>query len=223
MLAIIPLRGGSKGIPGKNIKEIAGKPLCQWAIDAAKKSGIFGRIIVSTDSTEIADIVAEHNGTEVDIMIRPGELARDDTPTEAVMLHVAETEDFQTMCLIQATAPLTTPYDFRSARSKFLSWGVDSLVTVTELKKFVWEPTYHNFTVNPLNYEPRKRPMRENISPVYVETGNFYFTKRWVLEKLHSRLGGYVGRYIVAPEAAIDIDDMNDFERAEELLRGRSN
>ena len=223
MLALIPLRGGSKGIPKKNIKQIAGKPLCQWVIDAALESGIFDRIIVSTDSQEIVDTVFNRNALRVEIMIRPDELALDDTPTEAVMRHVAETERFETMCLIQATSPLTTADDFRAARSKFLSWGCDSMLMVTELRKFVWEPTGHNELVTPINYEPRYRPMRENIQPVYVETGNFYFTKRWVLDDLNSRLGGYIGRYIIDKEKAVDIDDLRDFAEAEYYLRGRMN
>ncbi len=220
MLALIPLRGGSKGIPKKNIKMLAGKPLCQWAIDSALESQVFDRIIVSTDSTEIADTVYKWNGTKVDIMIRPAELAQDDTPTEKVMLHIAETEAFETMCLIQATCPLTEPYDFREARAKFLSWGCDSMLTVTELKRFVWEPVV-NGLVTPVNYDPRHRPMREKIDELYVETGNFYFTKRWVLEELKSRLDGMIGRYIIDKERAVDIDDLRDFAEAEFYLRGR--
>ena len=221
MLALIPLRGGSKGISGKNIKMIAGKPLCQWSIDAALKSGIFDRIIVSTDSREIADTVFDWNGTKVDIMIRPSELAGDDTPTEAVMKHIAETEDFRIMCLIQATSPLTEAHDFRAARAKFVSWGADSMLTVTELKKFVWEPVEYNCLVEPINYNPRSRPMREDIDGLFVETGNFYFTRKWVLEDLNSRLGGYICRYIIPEERAVDIDDLSDFAKAEFYLRGR--
>jgi len=220
MLALIPLRGGSKGIPKKNIKMLAGKPLCQWAIEAAREALIFDRIIVSTDSREIADIVHDWNGTKVDIMIRPEELAQDDTPTEKVMLHIAETEAFHTMCLIQATCPLTAPNDFRAARAKFLSWGCDSMLTVTELRKFVWEPVFEGL-VSPINYDPRNRPMRDNIDKLYIETGNFYFTKRWVLEELKSRLDGYIGRYIIDKERAVDIDDLRDFAEAEFYLRGR--
>ncbi len=222
MLALIPLRGGSQGIPGKNIKMIAGKPLCQWAIEAALETDLFRRIIVSTDSREIADTVYDLNGTRVPVMMRPDELAQPDTPTEAVMKHVAEVEDFKVMCLIQATSPLTDPHDFRSARAKFLSWGCDSLLTVTQLNKFIWEETCYKEFLSPLNYDPRKRPMREDVCPVYVETGNFYFTRRWVLERLNCRLGGYIGRYIIDPERAVDIDTMADFALAEEHLRGRN-
>lgn len=221
MLGLIPLRGGSKGIPGKNIKMIAGRPLCQWSIDAALESGVFDRVIVSTDSREIADIVSELNGTKVDIMIRPYELALDDTPTESVMKHIAETEAFSVMCLIQATCPLTEPHDFRAARAKFISWGADSMLTVTKLKKFVWEPVDYNFLVEPINYNPRSRPMRDNIDSLFVETGNFYFTKKWVLNSLNSRLGGYTCRYIIPEERAVDIDDMEDFKKAEFYLRRR--
>ena len=216
MLALIPLRGGSKGIPGKNIKLIAGKPLCQWSIDAAIESGVFDRIIVSTDSEEIADVVRD-----VEVMMRPPELALDDTPTEAVMKHVAETVDFKEMCLIQATSPLTEAYDLRAARAKFYSWGADSMLTVTRLNKFVWKPTENDFLVEPVNYEPCNRPMRQGISHLFVETGNFYITRKWVLEKLNSRLGGYICRYIIDKDRAVDIDDLSDFAKAEFYLKER--
>lgn len=218
MLALIPLRGGSKGIPGKNIKEIAGKPLCQWTIDAALQSQVFDRVIISTDSREIADTVYDWNGARVDVMARPPELAEDDTPTEAVMKHVAETEQFDVMCLIQATSPLTTAYDLRAARAKFISWGCDSMVTVTKLNKFVWRPAEYDQIVEPINYTPTTRPMRQNIDHVYVESGNFYLTRRWVLDRLNSRLGGLICRYIIDPERAVDIDTLDDFKEAERCL-----
>ncbi len=220
MLALIPLRGGSKGIPKKNIKMIAGKPLCQWVIDAALEAQIFDKVIVCTDSEEIAGVVSNRNGTKVPVMMRPEHLALDDTPTEHVMRYVAEVEDFKYMCLIQATSPLTEASDFRAARAKFHAWGCDSMLTVTELKKFVWLPTSYEQLVYPLNYDPCNRPMREGVKPVYVETGNFYITTREILEK-YSRLGGMVGRYLIDEEKAVDIDDMNDFAKAEFYLRGR--
>ncbi len=221
MLALIPLRGGSKGLPGKNIKMCAGKPLCQWVIDEAKKAVIFDRIIVSTDSEEIAGVVYSYNQASVDVMMRPAELAQDDTPTEAVMLDVAKTEDFRRICLIQATSPLTIASDFQAARAKFLSLGCCALLTVTELKKFVWRESWAKGCVEPINYNPRNRPMREGIKPLYVETGNFYMTYKETLVRTGSRLGGSVGRYIIEPERAVDIDTMADFEKAEQLLRRR--
>jgi len=223
MIALIPLRGGSKGIPKKNIKEIAGKPLCQWVIEAALESQMFDRIIASTECEQIADTVRKWNGDNVEIDDRPPELATDKTSTEAVMKYMLK-EDFETMCLIQATGPLTVANDFRAARAKFNSWGCDSLLTVKKIEHFFWMPAYpdYEFIVRPLNYHPENRPRRQDgIRPVYQETGNFYFTKRWVIEKLGSILGGIIGRYIIDSERAVDIDTLEDFRQAEGLLEGK--
>jgi len=223
MIALIPLRGGSKGIPKKNIKYIAGKPLCQWVIDAALEAGIFERIIVSTECPEVAGVVREWNGSMVEIDSRPPELATDTASTESVMSYMLK-EDFETMCLIQATGPLTTANDLRSARAKFSSWGCDSLLTVKEIKHFFWMPVYpdYDFILRPINYHPENRPRRQDgIRPVYQETGNFYITRRWVIEQLNSILGGVIGRYIIGDERCVDIDTIDDFEQAEKLLHNR--
>ena len=224
MLALVPMRGGSKGIPGKNIKEIAGKPLCQWVIDSALESDVFHRIIVSTDSKEIADVVMDIYGPRVAVVIRPPELAQDDTPSEAVIAHITEYEPYRTMCMIQATCPLTTAYDFRAARSKFFAWGCDSLLSVVRLEKFAWKQAWIEQCVTPVNYRPTNRPMRQQgIEPIYIETGNFYMFYRTTFERHNCRLGNSVGRYVIDPERAIDIDTMEDFKQAEEVLRGRGN
>ena len=220
MIALIPLRGGSKGIPGKNIKPIAGRPLCTWVIDEAIKADIFDWIIVSTDCEKIARTVSSHIGPRVEILMRPPEISTDDSPTEEAMLHCAAEYPFDVMCLIQATSPLTEAYAFKAARAKFTSWGADSLLTVTELRKFVWT-AYNDPLVEPVNYDPEDRPMREGIMPVYIETGNFYFTTREVLVGTGSRLGGNIGRYIIDRSKAVDIDDMEDFKRAEMELNLR--
>ncbi|MDI6721750.1 MAG: acylneuraminate cytidylyltransferase family protein, partial [Candidatus Aenigmarchaeota archaeon] len=128
LIALIPLRGGSKGIPGKNIKDMAGKPLCHWVIEAAQEAGIFDRIVVSTDSEQIGEVAAQ-GGAE--ILWRLAELATDTASTESVMLHAAENYQFDVLTTIQATSPLTTAQDLKEAYMQFVKYKLGSLFTGT--------------------------------------------------------------------------------------------
>ena len=156
MIALVPLRGGSKSIPGKNIKLIAGKPLCAWSLEAANESGIFRRIIVSTDSEEIATVV-NSLGLPVEVIMRPVELATDVASTESVMLHIVEMIEFETIVTIQATTPLVLSEDFLKAWCQFQRDGLDSLLTGVCVKHFFW--TKEGI---PLNYDPLSRPRRQD-------------------------------------------------------------
>lgn len=220
MLALIPLRGGSKGIPDKNIKDLAGKPLCQWVIDTALEADIFETITVSTDSEKIADIVCSHNGNRINVLMRPPELAQDNTPTEKVIEHVLEKDESLAICLIQATSPLTAPVDLLASRAKFYAWGCDSLLSVVRYEKFFWQETWIDDCIEPINYNPFKRPMRqEGIKPLYLESGNFYMFHRGTFVRHNCRVGKSVGRYIIPRERALDIDTLEDFEQAEQFLK----
>ena len=117
-VALVPLRGGSKSIPDKNIRPIAGRPLCAWALEAACLSGVFDQIVVSTDSSRIAEVV-RGLGLPVTILDRPAELATDEASTESVMQHAAQVLDFSVLATIQATTPFVRPDDFRKAYELF--------------------------------------------------------------------------------------------------------
>ena len=137
-VAILPLRGGSKSIPLKNIKDIAGAPLYAWALKAALESNIFSQIIVSTDSLAIRQDV-EARFPAVEIIERKQELATDTASSDAVLLDLVKGKKFKSsdiICLIQATSPLTKPEDFRAARTKFELEQADSLVTGVRWKRF---------------------------------------------------------------------------------------
>jgi N-acylneuraminate cytidylyltransferase len=211
MIALIPLRGGSKSIPMKNIKEMAGRPLCAWVINAARGSGLFGKVVVSTDSDKIAE-TAEKYGAE--ILIRPAEYATDTATTESVMLHAAENYGFDVICTIQATSPLTTYKDLLKAYDNMLRAGNDSLFTATRIKKFLWSDG-----LIPLNYNPQKRPMRQQWEGTLVENGAFYFTCRHILLQDKCRLGGNIGVYEMP--YFVDIDEPEDWLQAEKLLLAR--
>ena len=211
-LAMIPARGGSKGIPNKNIRLIAGKPLCAWAIEAAVESGVFSQVIVSTDSDLISSVVESLN-LNVDILRRPDELASDSASTESVMLHFLEHFKPDILTTIQVTNPLVTAEDFQNAYRQFMENDLDSLLSGAISKHFYWS----NDGV-PLNYDPNNRPRRQDFSGVYMENGSFYMTTRSTLEKFRCRLGGRIGIYEMPEHTGVDIDTETDWKQTEALI-----
>ena len=213
--ALVPMRGGSKSIPGKNIKLIAGKPLCMHSIEAAHASGIFDVIIISTDSEEIAEVVRA-SGIPVEISMRPAELATDTASTESVMLYIADKYDFDVLCTIQVTSPLTKAEDFLGAWDKFKTEKLDSMATGVLVKRFFWTKEG-----KPVNYNPAQRPMRQHFDGWLMENGAFYFTRKDLLVSSKCRLGGRLGIFEMAEETGIEIDEPSDWEMIEMLLEKR--
>jgi N-acylneuraminate cytidylyltransferase len=216
-LALIPLRSGSKTIPGKNIKIIAGKPLCAWVIEAAEKADIFYKIIVSTESAQIADTVKSLS-PNVEILKRPDILATDEASTEAVMLHTMDHFEFDVMTTIQATSPLICEKDLVEAFRIFTVDACDSLLTAVKTRRFFW-----SFDNLPLNYNPLNRPRRQDYEGIYMENGAFYITSKEILKANQCRLGGKIGIYEMAAETAVEIDDENDWATVEFLLNKYKN
>ncbi len=214
-VALIPLRGGSKSIHNKNIKPIAGKPLCAWVLQAAINAKVFDNIYVSTESDEIASVV-NALGLSVEIVKRPAELATDTATTESVMLHLLEKVDFDILATIQATSPLVEAEDFINALHKFKAEELDSLLTGVRLRRFFWSPEGE-----PLNYKPEKRPLRQNFAGTIMENGAFYLTSRTVLSKYRSRLGGKVGIHEMNEDTLVELDEPEDWPVVETLLRKR--
>ena len=215
-VALVPLRGGSKSIPDKNIRLIAGKPLCAWVLEAACRSGVFDKVVVSTDSAKIADVVQSLD-LPVEILDRPAVLATDEASTESVMLHAAQGLDFDVLATIQATSPFVQADDFQKAYSLFKSGNHDSLLTAVRTKRFFW-----NDDGTALNYAPQQRPRRQDFSGSLMENGAFYFTKHSVLEDTGCRLGGHICIYEMTAESAVEIDEQEDWALVERALLDRS-
>lgn len=211
-IALVPLRGGSKSIPDKNIRMIAGKPLCAWALQAACLSGIFDKVVVSTDSPKIANVVQALD-LPVEILDRPAQLSTDEASTEAVMLHATQILEFDVLATIQATSPLVQSEDFQKAYNLFKSGCHDSLLTAVRIKRFFW-----NDDGTALNYNPQDRPRRQDFLGNLMENGAFYFTKRSILEHTKCRLGGSVGIYEMAANSAVEIDEIEDWALVERIL-----
>ena len=219
IIAIIPARGGSKGISGKNIKLLAGKPLIAYSIEAALESKYFDRIILSTDKREIAE-VADKFGAEV--ILRPAELATDTTPTapvlEHVVRHLEQTEKYRTdvVVLLQPTSPLRNSQHINQALDTFFENQCDSLLSVCPSHAFFWR--IHENQPSPLNYDFRKRPRRQDRESEYKENGAIYVIKSTMLMMGHSFLGGKIGLYVMPEEYSTEIDSEFDFWLCEKVI-----
>lgn len=225
ILAIIPARGGSKGVPRKNIKLLAGQPLIQYTIDAALESEALDIVMVSTEDTEIADISKEL-GADVP-ELRPAHLASDKSPTIDTVLHTLKYyEDrgvkIDTIMLLQPTAPSRSAGDIRQAIRTFREQRLDSLVSVL--------PTPHEY--NPYwSFEARDDgslklsvPQREIISrrqdlpTTYFRSGDIYMTSVEVIKSERSLYGSRLGHHIMRWENHINIDTMEDWYKAEKYF-----
>ena len=214
-VVLIPLRGGSKSIPYKNIKDIAGKPLAFWTLHAAANSKYIDEVYVSTEDAKIKEtILGLGLGPKVHVIDRPMEFAQDTSSTEAVMLHFAENVPFDLLVTIQATSPFTTSEDLDTALEKFLAGGFDSMLTGVRYKKFWW-----TLDGKPLNYDYLKRPRRQEWEGVVNENGAFYITKREILDTVKNRLGGKIGIFEMPEDKAVDIDEPSDWIEAEKHLK----
>lgn len=223
IIAIIPARGGSKRVPFKSIVDLAGRPLMAYTIKAAKESGIFDKIIVSTDNRRIAETAARYGAQ---VIKRPKRLAGDRTPTEPVMLHVLERlrkkEDYRPdiIFLLQPTSPLRNKDDIRAAHKRFMDEKLDSLLSVTRNTSFIWEKKKKSF--RPINYNYHKRPRKQDFKNQFKEDGAIYIVKYSIFMKERNRLGGRIGYYLMDEYRSAEIDKPLDLLVAKQILRERS-
>jgi len=231
ILGVVTARGGSKGIPGKNTRLLAGRPLIAYTIDAARESGVFDRLIVSTDD-ERAAAIARERGCEVPFM-RPAALATDDTPHLPVMQHALEwlrgRESYSPdwVMILLPTSPMRRPSDIRDAVDLAVSSAADSVVGVDEV------PAHYNpmrvVTVDECGWARlyvggapvKRRPVRRQDMPkAWVLNGAIYLFRTPVLfdPVEPSMYGDKVAAYVMPPPYGLNIDDEEDWERAERLM-----
>lgn len=218
-VALIPLRGGSKSIPLKNIKVIAGKPLCHWTIEAAVKSRCIDMVFVATDCKRIEDTVKSYKSPKVQVIGRSAESSTDTASTESIMLEFAEQFDFENIFLIQATSPLLEAEDLDKGFEKYQSSGADSMLSVVEQKRFLWKK--EGDFVLPSNYDFSKRPRRQEFEGFLVENGAFYLTTRKRLLEAKCRLSGNVACQIMKDETYNELDEETDWTVIETFLSAR--
>ena len=220
-VAIIPLRAGSKGIPGKNKKKLLGRPLFSWTLGEAIFSNL-DKIYIFTDDENIIDFVKkEYTWTDkVEIMIRSKESATDTASTEMGMKEFAEriNYDFDILCLLQATSPLTSRKDINNCLDKIINENYDSALTVVNTMRFIW-----NENGESINYDFNNRPRRQDFKGLLVETGAVYTTTKEQFLESGIRIGKKVAVVKMPEDTLTEIDEKEDWVIMEKLLENRLN
>lgn len=219
-VAFIPVRGGSKSIPLKNIKAINGRPLVFWVLDAACGCSSIDLVYIATDSTEITQVVEEYPSSKVRVISRSPETATDTASTESALLEFAKNYTFDTVALIQATSPLLSSDDLDKGFLALENPTIDSVLSVVPQKRFIWRKSESGY--EPVNYDFTRRPRRQEFSGYLVENGAFYITSRDDLLKSSCRLSGSIAVVEMAEESYFEIDEPSDWIIVESLLKKRS-
>ncbi len=225
-IAFIPVRGGSKSIPLKNIRKIHGRPLVYWVLDAAVKCAKIDRVYLCTDSKIISDKIEEYicqNNCKEKLRCidRPPETATDNASTESALVYFGQQyADFNHIILIQATSPLLTADDLTNAIANYELNGYDSLLSVVRQKRFCWTKGTDGFS--PINYNVNSRPRRQEFDGYLVENGAFYINTRENLLRDKCRLSGKIGVYEMSEDAYFEIDEPSDWVIIEQLLKNRT-
>lgn len=226
VLAIIPARGGSKGVPGKNIKLLSGKPLIEYTTEVALQSKLLTKVLVSSDDDKIIE-VAKNTGVEVPFK-RPSNLSEDATPTLPVIKHALAYyknigEEFDAVCLLQTTSPFRTVEFLDQALEKFITSNTDSLVSVKEVPhEFNPHWTFKLNEQGNLKIATGENEIitrRQDLPKAYHRDGSIYITKTSIIEKENSLYGSIIS-YVESPkEFYVNIDTMEDWRKAELVLK----
>lgn len=216
-ICIIPARGGSKGIPRKNMLPLAGKPLVGWSIEQAIAAGL--PTIVTTDDDGIAEYSRSMGAM---ICRRPAHLAADDSPSETALLHAmrwwldGDRPEPEAIVFLQPTSPVRQPHDIEQAMARML--GADSVVSVRYLEGYTWR-TNGILAIMP-EYEVRHRRQDKQYRQ-YEENGSIYIFRPWVLEKTGNRFAGRINAYVMHPLDSFQLDSIDDVPLIECLLKMR--
>ena len=217
VIAFIPVRGGSKSIPLKNIKLFCGKPLVCWNIEALEAYELVDDIIVATDSDDIWQTVESRHYAKTTLYRRSAENSGDTSSTESVMLEYikyANLPQNSIFILVQATSPLTETVHFSEALQKYVTGAYDSMLTCVRNYRFFW-----NEDGNSMNYDYMNRPRRQNFPGMLMENGAFYINTVVNILSNGNRLGGKIGIYEMPGYTATEIDEPDDWMILEKLMR----
>jgi CMP-N,N'-diacetyllegionaminic acid synthase len=211
-VAIILARGGSKGVPKKNLRQLSGKPLLVWTIEQARAARAVDVTLVSTDDPAIAE-VARNAGAEV--IERPAALATDTASSESGIAHaLTEFERggraVEHVVFLQCTSPLREHDDIDRAFATYRESGADSLLSVTRSHAFLWTQG-EDGSARALNYEPHQRPRRQDMRPEFRENGSIYIFSRATFARFQNRLGTRVALHVMDDASAWEIDSESDF------------
>jgi len=218
-VAFIPVRGGSKSIPLKNIKLMCGKPLVYWTAAAADGCSSIDEVYIATDSSEIREVAESFRLPKVRVVGRSAETASDGASTESAMLEFAREREFDHIVLVQATSPLLSSEDLDAGFARYAEEGVDGVISVVEDKRFYWREGAEGAA--PINYDVFARPRRQDFEGYLMENGAFYITSRARLLESGNRLSGCIAASMMSADTAYEIDEPDDWEIVEHLLKRR--
>lgn len=224
-VAYIPARGGSKSIPLKNIKILAGHPLVYWTAKAACECRYIDRVYIATDSPEIRSAVDAFKNenpafSKLCVIDRSAESASDTASTESAMLEFAEKRDFDSIVLIQATSPLLCADDLNRGFEEYEKPDTDSVMSVVHQYRFNWQCDEQDL-IHPTNYDVFHRPRRQEFSGYLVENGAFYITSRERLLTTKNRVSGNIRAVEMPEDTFFEIDEPSDWVMIESLLKRR--
>lgn len=216
---IIPARSGSKGIRGKNLLELCGKPLIAWSIERAVNSECVSHVYVSTDGADIAETAVKYGAFVIE---RPEDISGDTASSESALLHavseIEKEENFDNMIFLQATSPLREKEDIDSAYEIFVREGYDSLFSMAVMDDYTLWSGHPGSDLRSLSFDYRNRGRRQDREPVYLENGSIYILKKEIIKKYNNRLGGRIGMYEMPFHHSFEIDSESEVEICEFYL-----
>lgn len=223
-VSLIPARGGSKGLPRKNIRSLCDKPLIAWSIEASLQSRLVEKTFVSTDDEEIADIAREY-GAEV--IMRPAELALDSTPTEPVILdalaQIPNSKEYDFLVLLQPTSPLRDAKDIDASIGYLYKHEGTGLISVTKIDNKILKALKKNekgFLEGIVNNDyPFMR--RQDLPSVYMPNGAIYIVKIADFLKTHRLLTDKTVAFEMDAEKSFDIDTLEDLQECQKIIQKR--
>lgn len=218
-IGLIPLRKNSKGIPGKNKKKMLGRPLFSWVLSEAIFSNL-DEVFVFTDDTEIIHYIEKeyHWSSKVKVLLRSDENATDTASTESVMNEFTQliAHDYDVLCLLQATSPLTQRVAINAILAKVEQEAYDAALTVVKTHRFIWDASG-----KPKNYDIYNRPRRQDFEGLLVENGAVYATTKAAFAHSKNRISGNIGLVEMDEESYTEIDSTSDWEIVTHLLAHR--
>lgn len=217
LVAYIPARAGSKGLPGKNIRTIAGKPLISWVIEAAHQCKEIQKIYVSTDGEDIHSVVENMGLEKVEVISRSPETATDTASSESALLEFTRKFSFRSVVFIQATSPLLQSDDLERGVKLHLSTNYGSVLSVVRQKRFIWSEK-EDGTAHPVNYDVHSRPRRQDFSGFLVENGAFYIASHDSILESSLRISQPVYALEMPEESYHELDDATDWKVIEQRL-----
>lgn len=223
-IALVPARGGSRGIPKKNIRSFCGRPLIHWTLSALAEAKGIDQIVLATDCNEIAATARELSLPQLRIYNRKPGNATDGASTESLILEFLSTEsalhlvDDDLLVLAQVTSPFTRSQDLDGALDHLHQSGADSLLSCVRFKRFLWRDDG-----TPINYDYVERPRRQDFAGTLLENGAFYINRVGLVRTQRNRLSGKIACYEMPAWSALELDDADDWVAAEAIFARHAN